>query len=629
MKKIILSIILSLTIVTCNAFAETPTSGDIVTYKDLRNTRTNIDTTPCASAVLANALSISGPQESSYDDDAITNEALANSDPSIDTSDDTGISIEEAEAMATDDSDGTTITDMSEEDTVRQWVEYILANTEVLEQVLACPEISLADEDETIKFTPIKYTFPDDTRELTIYYETQPKVLRQKLLLAQKRVNPAYDPNPHVGENSDSVWVNTIPAWYAIAVVQSTKLDNFVGPGKNNTVSARYIEDNITELWPDGSTCTSKSALANDDYKINKAVTATVDFKGNTGNDDPNDYYVAGDANLQWITYLEIAADIVMTVITWGGWAVALGATKVARAAKAMVGLSKTMRTLRQTKHVKTYIKATRRLAKLNKNLKKAQKAKNVSDVKLLKNQISNAKKTIKGLERSSKYGKDVRKYKKTEKTFRQLSAYRNSLRLSRLSRRGNLFTRGARAVKAVKSLFTGGKLISRGARMGRTGSLIAKSRSYLFQSTMRFLGQVAKVGTSSGIAYTGLKFLGNMYDWSSTSNSDYTSGIDFKPFLLLSADDIPEQGNVVNHGMWLMWLGDSVNMTDDDAAYLQAMDFASKFHEELMDIQDGKNSPCNVDIFVVRPIIRNPGTDSEELYYLFMNDIPWTTNVR
>ena len=96
---------------------------------------------------------------------------------------------------------------------------------------------------------------------------------------------------------------------------------------------------------------------------------------------------------------------------------------------------------------------------------------------------------------------------------------------------------------------------------------------------------------------------------------------------LKISADDIAGQENVVNYGMWILFAGSSTDSNDDDAAYLQAMDFASKFYEDLYEIQNEKNSPCNVDIFVVRPIIRNLDTENAELYYLIMNDEPWTTN--
>ena len=48
-----------------------------------------------------------------------------------------------------------------------------------------------------------------------------------------------------------------------------------------------------------------------------------------------------------------------------------------------------------------------------------------------------------------------------------------------------------------------------------------------------------------------------------------------------------------------------------------------------LEEIQtDTNNHACDVDIYVVRPVLRNPGTDNPELYYLIMNDEPWTTNI-
>ena len=101
----------------------------------------------------------------------------------------------------------------------------------------------------------------------------------------------------------------------------------------------------------------------------------------------------------------------------------------------------------------------------------------------------------------------------------------------------------------------------------------------------------------------------------------------DFKPLLLLSADDIAGQEDTINYGMWLMWMGDSTSATDDDAASLQVLDLAAKLYEDLYELQRESNSPCNVDIFVVRPVLRNPASDDAELYYLVMNDEPWTTN--
>ena len=162
---------------------------------------------------------------------------------------------------------------------------------------------------------------------------------------------------------------------------------------------------------------------------------------------------------------------------------------------------------------------------------------------------------------------------------------------------------------------------------MGRSGKTSTRVRDWLFNSTMKNIGTLGKIQATGGLLYGAIKFAGDMYDWTETSTGDFTSGVDFAPLLLLSADDLQGQENVVNHGMWLMWAGDSVSAADDDAAYLQAMDFAAKFHQDLTEYQDDTAAPCNIDIFVVRPVLRNPGSDNPELYYLIMNDKPWTTN--
>ena len=135
---------------------------------------------------------------------------------------------------------------------------------------------------------------------------------------------------------------------------------------------------------------------------------------------------------------------------------------------------------------------------------------------------------------------------------------------------------------------------------------------------------------TAGGALYGTIQALGGMmYDFTDTSTGEFTNDIEFKPLLLLSADDIQQgdQADKINYGMWLMWAGDSSSAEDDDAAYLQAMDFAAKFHEDLDSVQDGTNTPCNVDIYVAKPILKNPGSDNPEIYYLIMNDTPWTTN--
>lgn len=510
-----------------------------------------------------------------------------------------------------------TVNESDDEQTIQQWVTLTFANKNTLRNVLECPEIKHADDTATIKFLPIIYQFPGG-REIIVNYETQPLVLKQRLQVSNKRSTPASDPNPRVGIGED-IWTNTDPAWYGIIVAEHGTLDDFVGPDKNNTISLKYIHDNIDTIYPHGYTCTSTSALANDTYAINRAATQTVGIQESTGEEDTNDYYVAGDIDLGWIMWAEVALDVVLSVATFGGYTVIAGTTKAARASRAAKNLTKTIKILRQSDNVRDWATTTNRIAKITEQINTLDKVKDADRIKSLTADLNKLKDTARNLERLD----DVKKYKEATDTFKQLNAYRNSLRLLKNAKRGNIATRLARA---TKSAFSGNKLINKAAKLGRSSTLSGRIRDWLFMSTTQNIGLIAKVGATSSALYATLKFVGDMYDYTDSSTADYTSGAEFTPLLLLSADDLQGQENVVNYGMWLMWMGDSVSAADDDAAYLQAMDFAAKFHEELTDVQNDTNSPCNVDIFVVRPILRNPGTPNTEIYYLVMNDTPWTT---
>lgn len=619
------------------------------------------------------------------------------------------------------------VSESDTEEVMERWIQSTLSNIDNIKQVLECPEFSNAEPTDVIEFDPIKYTFPMG-REIVINYATQPNILQHKITLSQKRDLPPSDPNARIGEDG-ATWTNTNPAWYGIMVVEHGTLDNFVGENKNNTISLAYIKDNIDNLYPRGTTCTSKSAIAWDVDAINDAGKLTT---GDT--EKTNDFYVAGDINLQWISYAEIALEVVLTVVTMGGGAVILGATKATRAARAGKILVKSMRKLAQTPDVAKYIKQTNKLKsvtaktetltkqanKLDDTIKKMknidgdlyvntekilEKEKEIkkfqdeikdlqktidnaskqisrnpknrqalqNDIKRatqqqdkLRNQISKNKDEIKKLGNKqdaitekekelkqiqdqikknddevkdlqkqiteSKKNKDVKQFDEQTDALKDLNKYRNSLHAYKKPQTGNVIARNAKKAynvgKSFRAIFRGNKEISRALKMGRTGKWSTKVRSFLFDTSRQAAGMLGKAITQTGALYAVGQFLLDMYDYTETSTGEFTNNINFAPLLLLSADDIPEEENVVNYGMWLLWAGDSFSVADDDAAYLQAMDFATKFHEDLMSVQDNTNSPCNVDIFVVRPIIRNIGTPNAELYYLIMNDYPWTTNL-
>ena len=508
------------------------------------------------------------------------------------------------------------VSETDSETKIQQWIYQTFRNKNVLEKVLACPEFTTLADEETISFSPIEYTFPEG-RQIIINYETQPKILKQHLTLATKRNLSDSSPNPFIGYPDDaSIWTNTDPAWYSIMVVEAGSLKDFVGPNKSNTISMKYINDNIDKIYPKGAGCTSKSALASDNDIINIAMHDTVNIT-----DDTNDYYVAGDANLQWISYLEIGLDVAITIATFGSGAVILGTTKAARASRTLKNLSATLKTLNQTDAVRDYIKLSQQYARATEELKTIDRAKDAATYARKSEEINNLSNTIKNLENTDD---TIRQYKQVSDTFTTLNQYRRNLRLLRPAQRGNII---ARTWRAFKSANTGGKELRSASRIAQSGTLSGRVRDWLFQSSLANIGALAKLEEGGALLYGAIKFVGGMYDWTETSTGDFTNDIEFKPLTLLSADDLIGQENVINHGMWLMWLGDAFNAADDDAAFLQAMDFANKFHYNIEQTQEntGRND-CNVDIYVVRPVIRNPGTESAELYYLIMNDKPWTT---
>lgn len=499
---------------------------------------------------------------------------------------------------------------------VQTWIYQTFQNPDVIKQVLACPDIAMMADDETIQFQPIEYIFADGNRRITINYATQPKILKQRLTVAHKRSLPETNPSPKIGAPGDAaVWTNTEPAWYGILVVQKNSLDEFVGPDKNNTISLKYIEQNIDKLFPQGNRCTSKSALANDNDNVNVAVHKTVDVK-----DDSNDYYVAGDVNLQWITWAEVALDVAITVVTVGGGTAVLGATKGVRASKAAKGLIGTMKTLERADGVQDYIRLTRQSARAAEELKTINRTTDAARYAAKSEEIAQLGRDIRNLEQID----NVRQYKAATSSFENIMKYRRALRAMKIPQRGNVIARGWRALRAAN---TGNKMLNKGAKIARASAKSGRKLDYLFHSTMRNIGSLAKVERAGGMIYGTMKFVGDMYDWTETSTGEFTNGIEFKPLGLLSADDLAGQENVINHGMWLMWAGDSLSPADDDAAYLQAMDFAAKFYQDLEEVQEDAGHFCNVDIYVVRPILRNPGTDETQLYYLIMNDQPWSTS--
>lgn len=556
----------------------------------------------------------------------------------------------------------------------RSWAKQIMQSPDVLTAVLDCPEVKNTPNTKTIVFNPVVFEFPNG-RTLTINYTSQPKIMKQHIMLATRPSLPNNTPNPDLKNIGSDKYMNTEPAWYAIMVVQHDSLSEFVGENKNNTLSVKYINDHIDDIYPHGFYCTSKSNFANDNESINQAVKRTVNME-----DDTNDYYVAGDVDLSWVMYAEIAADILLTVGTGGLGELGLIAAKAKNATRAAKNIQNSLKALRKLDAVKDYIAASRKIAthtddiakltkyakdfqSLRKEIDIARKAKDVAKAQeLAKNAAKILKesqaidKTIKAkhlndatdiakvidklkdsvkestkiAENLVKQDKNVKLYKENMESAQALLKYRRALTALKRPQTGNIITRTLRALKASQG---GAKQIAKTSKLARAGmsTKTAKIKDWLFEATLKHGARLARFERDTAAFYQVVKFAADMYDATSATSKEFSNGIEFKPLGLLFADDLKGQENVVNYGMWLMWEGNSTDPADDDAAYLQAMDFATKFAYNLNMVQEEQGVNCNVDIYVVRPIIKIDETDLNnpkgEMFYLFMNEIPWTTS--
>ena len=579
-----------------------------------------------------------------------------------------------------------TINEYTSENEIQNWIYDVFRAPETLMAVLACPEIADADDNETIRFMPIKYTFPHG-REIVINYETQPKVLNQHLLLSAKTELSTDEVSPEINQfDEHATWTYTDPAWYAVMVTRPGALSEFVGPGKNNTVSFQYIYDHVDSLYPQNldGWCSTKTPIG---ARANNAMVHDVMRERTAKHDgDKNNYYIAGSRDLRWISYGEIALDIALNILTGGGALFAEGALKGARTSKIMLKIGKNIRALMEIDRVKDYVRASGRLAmlsrrseniskvekslknvdKLEKALARAQKGtrkydritdslraakkthadnlaklgkdadkiNSVADLDKLADMRKTGANEIKEIEKTmSELAKndDVAKYKKQYDTLKDVAKYSKDLRAFKKARTGNIAHRAWQGIKntakSAKTARNGTKTLDKAAKIARSGAKSGRVRDWLFHSTRRGLGRVARVTSDFAALHFVLGLIGDFWDWTYVETGDYTNGIKMKPFLLLSASDIEGEDNVVNYGSWLKWTGDSTNAADDDAAYLQAMDFAQKFYQDLTEMQEEVGRyPCDVDIFVVRPIIRNPDTEFQQLFWLIMNDVPWST---
>ncbi|MDR0803581.1 MAG: hypothetical protein LBO08_00620 [Rickettsiales bacterium] len=569
---------------------------------------------------------------------------------------------------------------------VRGWIYQTFRNAAAAKKLLECEKTKNMQDLDELDVPSIVYRFPGG-REITTKYTAVKKLLTQRVMLGDKRnaakiVAKCKNSDIEcIDPNNGTIWLNSEPSWYGIMVVQAGSLNDFIGDenASANLISMKYIEQNQDLLYPKNSNhsgplgslavatsdmCTSMSGWADSEDIVNIAALRAAVMPD--GEKNGNQYYVAGDVDLRWVGYTELVADVALTVVTFGGSQAVSAGIKGIRAGRMVKNLKTGLTGLRKLPHVIEYEKATNAVLDAQRAVAKSQKA--IKEGKLFGRDLVEAEKVvadgagkIKELEKAANALKTADKtgdIVKMEKSAEQLrEAYKLVIGLNKLKKAwqvkqtGNVMARGAKAtaktakaaVQTIRALNKANKVIKKGNKVARaamsTKSAVVKD--WIFSNALRFTGATARLYGKYELLDGALDIAKDFWDITDVDSSNMTSNINFKPFNLLSADDIADQTAAatgqevreINYGLWLMFLGHSSDPRDDDAAYLQAMDFAAKFSEEMEDVTDeelergrSQSTMCNVDVFVVRPIVKMASEDDEnpELYYLIMNSIPW-----
>lgn len=480
------------------------------------------------------------------------------------------------------------ILEISSTHDVKTWIYNTIQSPEVLRAVLECPEFSETDDNETIRFTPITYTFPGG-RSVSVNYRTQPKILKQIMSLSQKKLKPTSNPNPKISiDDLNANWIYTEPAWYAIMVTKPGALSDFVGSNKNNVISQQYIKDNAKKLSP---TCTL------------------------------NQYYLSDMADTPGIDYNELAAILALSA--------ANSSANISQSYNTLNTIKKNILRLSKFDDVAWYIKAEQKLASIaerNNSLNTLHTILQTEEqlVKEIQNTIrgsakyeslSNELKTIRT--NKEKYIKSIGSdYQNTDTTylntiakndFQTATELRKKMdKLKHESKNVQQYTTQLSAyqetVKYSIAFFETSK--PKHAHPITTMTNISqinigidneKIRNFLFNNTQKHISRMGHTISYSGAMGNPISFI--------EPNKKHLM---FQPQLLLSS--------ATTQGTWLMWVGSSTTPEEDNDAYIQATNFAQTFTKDL-------NNLCDIDVYVVRPIIRNFETNHQNLYWLIVSD--------
>ena len=402
---------------------------------------------------------------------------------------------------------------------------------------------------------------------------------------------------------SDMQGIDYILPWFGILVVKKGSLDDYYTKDKP-LISSTYMKEHKDKFFPANSDrllglrkgCTHGNHTAHDKDVINQAAHITMDeqdsfFKG-------NDYYVYDGEDVYWGTAV-LVGEIALALITFGVSAEVEGGLTGAKVSKDVLDVGKAVKSVEIAKNTKKVQDAAKAASAITRTSSAADKAAAIAKLEQA------------GIKVTNKVG-----YAQLNKIGQILSAAnQNTGWVSALVRgsKWRMLKNGAKKIgPTTKQIFT------RGASFGRTLAIGA----------LAYGGVKAADSFSNKAHNLFVSFLkANGYSSSSTTITDDPrfKDIKFNSFGLLSADDIEGHENDVSHGTWLQFdtVGeiDSGDENTPGDAEAEATRFAQEFAEDVRKIN--KETPlCDIDIFVVRPVIGDPfNQGKKDVYYILYTD--------
>lgn len=430
------------------------------------------------------------------------------------------------------------------------------------------------------------------TKECKAYEQQQKKEDKNK---------PKPNKNEPDKNNSKIEGVDYVLPWYGILVVKKNSLDNvynsdkpFISPSYMKQHKDKYFPENSGKVLGMAKGCTHGNHTANDNDVINLAAHKTMAEENSffTG----NDYYVYDGEDVYWGTAMMVG-EIALALITLG----------VSAEAEAM---SMTATNARVASEIGKIGKSTKNTIVAITDTQKAQKA-------------AEAAKALTKTSTAADKAKVIQELKDAGITVSNRVGYRQ------LQQIGTIISNTSSKVSWTSALIHGNKwrLLKNGAT-----KIVPKAKNIF--STGASIGRTLAIGA---LAYGGVKAADSFSDTAHdifisvlkangystatmpiTDNPQYKD-LKFNSFGLLSADNIEGHENDVSHGTWLQF--DSTGEIQLGDAENEAAAFAEAFAEDVR-IYNKETPLCDIDIFVVQPVIGDPlKTGKKDIYYLLYTD--------